>query len=152
MQWKLADVERNYGHERNEKKENDVTVVALCGSTAVTLFMCVGVKRRNQDPESPGIRGTELIVSLDDSRQHTSTSRMLISSDADVVCGQITKDQVSIYFGTAYERSDLIYLLEKPGGFCCSHDCETSMFKSPGESVSKICILEWDGPLYPQGE
>lgn len=114
--------------------------------------MCVGVKRRNQDPESPGIRGTELIVSLDDSRQHTSTSRMLISSDADVVRGQVTKDQVSIYFGTAYERSDLIYLLEKPRGFCCSHDCETSMFNSPGESVSKICILEWDGPLYPQGE
>lgn len=60
-QWKLADVGRNYGHERNEKKESVVAVVALCGSTAGTLCMCVGAKRRNQDPEPTSIHGTELI-------------------------------------------------------------------------------------------
>lgn len=60
-QWRVADVVRNYGHERNEKKENNVTVVAVCGSTAATLFTCVGVKQRNQDPEAPRNPGTELI-------------------------------------------------------------------------------------------
>lgn len=60
-QWKLADVEGNYGHGRNEKKESVVAVVALCGPTAGTLCMRVGVKRQKQDLEPTGIHGTELI-------------------------------------------------------------------------------------------